>query len=75
VNRVLRPGAQACFVVPNSEFFLLLKVERVYRDIGPGVFEGGLLRGVLRKLVLLLFNLLPLHYTYQFVFICRKGNR
>lgn len=99
VNQVLKPGAQICFVVPNSEFFLFkffggtgqphevprtyegwgqllemegLKIEEVYRDIGPGVFEGGILRGIPRRLVLLLFNLLPLRYTYQFVFICRK---
>jgi SAM-dependent methyltransferase len=102
VNQVLKPGAQICFVVPNSEFFLFkffggtgqphevprtyegwgqllemegLKSEEVYRDIGPGVFEGGILRGVPRKLVLLLSNLLPLRYTYQFVFICRKRGR
>lgn len=99
-NRVLKPGAQICFVVPNSDFFLFkflggteqpyevprtykgwwqlleeggLKTEMVYRDIGPSVFDGRLLlRGVLRKLVLFFSNLLPLRYTYQFVFICRS---
>lgn len=50
-----------------------LTIEKVYRDVGPGVFEGGLIRGLPRKLVLLLFNSLPLHWTYQFVFICSKN--
>lgn len=49
-----------------------LRVEMVYRDIGPDIFEGGLLRGVLRKLVLFVFNLLPVRCTYQFVFVCRR---
>lgn len=49
-----------------------LTVESVYRDIGPGILEGGPLRGLLRKLVLLFFNLLPIRHTYQFVFICRR---
>ena len=48
------------------------RVEMVYRDIGPDIFEGGLLRGILRKLVLVVFNLLPIRHTYQFVFICRR---
>jgi SAM-dependent methyltransferase len=99
VKRVLTPGTQICFVVPNSDFFLFkflggtgqlheaprtyegwhqlfekegLRIEAVYRDIGPSVFEGGIWRGVLRRLVLFAFNLLPIHYTYQFVFICRS---
>jgi 2-polyprenyl-3-methyl-5-hydroxy-6-metoxy-1,4-benzoquinol methylase len=49
-----------------------LRVEVVYRDIGPDIFEGGLLRGILRKLVLFAFNLLPVRYTYQFVSVCRR---
>jgi len=99
-NRVLKPGAKICFVVPNSSFFLFkffggtgqpheiprtckgwrqlferegLRVETVYRDVGPGVFDGGsLLRGALRRFVLFFSNLLPIHYTYQFVFICHS---
>ena len=99
-NRVLKPGAQVCFVVPNGNFLLFrlfggtgqphevprtyegwrelferegLRVETVYQDIGPGVFDGGsLLRGVLREFVLFFSSSLPRHYTYQFVFICRS---
>lgn len=97
--RVLRPRAQLCFVVPNSQFFLFkflggteqpyekprtyegwcrlfasegLVVEAVYRDVGPGIREGGLLRGLVRKSILLLSGLFPLNQTYQFVFICRR---
>ena len=47
-----------------------LEIKTVYRDQGPSIFAGGLLRGVLRKIILSIFNLLPLKYTYQFVFIC-----
>jgi SAM-dependent methyltransferase len=99
VIRVLKPGAQICFVVPNSGFFLFrflkgtgqphevprtcagwrrlfkkagLEVELLYRDVGPNFFEGGILRGLVRKFVLSAFNLLPIRYTYQFVFICRR---
>jgi SAM-dependent methyltransferase len=96
--RVLKPGAQLCFVVPNSSFLLFrlfggtgqphevprtcegwrelferagLGIEMVYRDTGPGVFEGRkLLRGLMRRLLLSFSNLMPLRYTYQFVFIC-----
>ncbi len=96
--RVLKPEAQLCFVVPNSNFVLFrlfggtgqphevprtcedwhelfetagLRIKMVYRDIGPGVLDGGrLLRGWMRRLVLFFSNLLPLRYTYQFVFIC-----
>jgi demethylmenaquinone methyltransferase/2-methoxy-6-polyprenyl-1,4-benzoquinol methylase len=49
-----------------------LEIEAVYRDIGPGVFEGGWLRGLARKLILIFANLLPLRQTYQFVFVCRN---
>ena len=49
-----------------------LRIETVYRDTGPGLFEGGVLRGVLRMVVLAFFNLLPIRYTYQFVFIGRS---
>lgn len=99
IIRILKPEAQICFVVPNSDFFLFkflkgtgqphevprkcggwrmlfetagLKIDSIYRDIGPDVFEGGLLKGVLRKLILFAFNLLPICHTYQFVFICRR---
>lgn len=49
-----------------------LEIEAVYRDIGPGVSEGGWLRGIVRKLVLVFVNVLPIGQTYQFVFVCRK---
>jgi ubiquinone/menaquinone biosynthesis C-methylase UbiE len=49
-----------------------LVVQAVYRDIGPGISEGGWLRGIVRKLALSLFNLLPLRQTYQFVFVCGR---
>lgn len=96
--RVLKPGAQLCFVVPNSNFLLFrllggtgqphevprtregwhelfegagLSIEMVYRDIGPGVFEGNRpLRGLMRRLVLSFSNLMPLRCAYQFVFVC-----
>lgn len=99
-KRVLKPGAQICFVVPNSNFFLFkvlegtgqphemprtyegwrqlfeekgLSIEKVYRDVGPGVFDGrSLWRGLLRRCALSLSSLLPMRHTYQFVFICRN---
>jgi SAM-dependent methyltransferase len=95
--RVLRPGAQLAFVVPNSSFFLFrflggtgqphevprsyegwhqlfeaegLTIDTVYRDVGPKVADvGRLLRSWIRSLVLFFSNLMPLRYTYQFVFI------
>ncbi len=97
VVRVLKPGAQVCLLVPNSEFALFrflggtgqphevprtyegwtalfeasgLRIETVYRDRGPGVFVGGLARGLVRKIVLLLSGLFPIRFTYQFVFVC-----
>jgi ubiquinone/menaquinone biosynthesis C-methylase UbiE len=48
-----------------------LEIDSVRRDTGPGVLEGGLLRGVVRKLVLLAYSVLPIRHTYQFVFLCR----
>jgi SAM-dependent methyltransferase len=46
------------------------KIKAVYRDVGPSIFDSGsLVRGILRKFVLISANLLPLRYTYQFVFV------
>jgi ubiquinone/menaquinone biosynthesis C-methylase UbiE len=49
-----------------------LRIKDVYRDVGPGISEGGSSwRGALRRLVLMISNLLPLSCTYQFVFVCQ----
>jgi len=48
------------------------EIGRVYKDIGPNICKGDILWGILRKIIILIFNLLPLRYTYQFVFICRN---
>ena len=48
------------------------EVKRIYRDSGPGFFDRGIL-GISKKLILIFFNLLPVQFTYQFVFICRKA--
>jgi hypothetical protein len=50
-------------------------VEQSYRDIGPGILQDGWVRGFVRKLAILFFNLLPIGQTYQFVFMCRKPQR
>jgi ubiquinone/menaquinone biosynthesis C-methylase UbiE len=49
-----------------------LNIQKIYRDIGPGAFRDNILRGIIRKMILLITNLLPLKYTYQFVFICYR---
>ena len=49
------------------------KVKQVYRDVGPSVFKGNIIYGILRRILLLIFNLLPLNFTYQFVFICQRA--
>jgi SAM-dependent methyltransferase len=49
-----------------------LDIDSVRRDTGPSVLEGGILRGVVRKIVLLLYSVLPIRHTYQFVFLCRR---
>lgn len=59
-----RAGWQALFETAG------LHVGQVCRDVGPGIRQGGIVRGTLRKVVLSLFNALPLDYTYQFVFVC-----
>ena len=49
-----------------------LEVDTVYRDIGPDIFKGGLIRGLARKLILIISSFLPIRQTYQFVFICHN---
>ena len=46
-------------------------IETTYRDPGPGFFDRGI-AGLPKKLILMLFNLLPVQFTYQFVYVCRK---
>jgi SAM-dependent methyltransferase len=49
-----------------------LSVNTVYRDTGPHIFKGGVIRGLVRKMILMISNILPIQYTYQFVFICHN---
>lgn len=47
-----------------------LNTKAVYRDTGPRISDGGAFGyAVLRRLALVVANLLPLEYAYQFVFI------
>jgi ubiquinone/menaquinone biosynthesis C-methylase UbiE len=57
----------------NSEGINIVSINadrgpKIRKDLGIFVF----FRGIIRKFILMLICLLPLDYTYQFVFICRK---
>lgn len=53
-----------------------IKVVRIKSDPGPNIrMDLGIvafLRGLIRKFILMFMRLLPLDYTYQFVFICKN---